>query len=720
MFDADRPIRTSDQDRLGRSVFCKYLARCMLDHQNPDSLVIGLYGGWGSGKTSIINLTLQELRFASSNMFDQEKPIILNFSPWSYSGQNELIFSFFRRLSSEMHSAEYFENAEKIIYLLELYISFFSHQFIPKAFRPKHSWLKLDKTTKDRIGWESGRDLTRVKEELNELLRAQKHKIIIFIDNIARLQDFEIDQIFQIVKSIGDFNNTVYVLSMDKEYVIKAIDKLHKDQGTEYLEKLVQLPFEIPLISKQDLEIILLDKLHKVMHIVPLDSWDKDYWADIYYSTLRYFFSSSRDITRYINTLSFSYMHVKEVVNPVDFFAITAIEVFEPNVFEGIRDNKDLFVDMAEQVVHFDAEKLSEDKSRVDEILSRANTIPREKLLQLLVRLFPHLRRIFQSSTPFYHSEALARKNRRICTYDLFEVYFRLSLSKGDISPSELHAILAMSHDEQGFELTLLRLNQDDRIPKLLDVLDGLGVNEILTKNIPNVVDALMESADLFPQDESTALSFNIPMRIHRIFHQLLRRIDSNEKRFEIFYAAIQKATKSLYIIVHELMEQGRQHNENEDTFVPIEERDFSIEQLFSLRKLAVEKIRAWADNDRLVEHPKLIPILYAWKAWGDPEECKRYVARMIETDRGIVSFLGAALKVPVKEAITKEETNPAWKKYLQNIDDFIPLNALIPHAEELFKDNYFEKLKETEQLSLLIFLDFVKPNSRKLFPKTN
>ena len=58
MFDADRPITKATQDKLGRSVFAKYLARCILDHQNPESLVIGLYGTWGTGKTSIINLTL--------------------------------------------------------------------------------------------------------------------------------------------------------------------------------------------------------------------------------------------------------------------------------------------------------------------------------------------------------------------------------------------------------------------------------------------------------------------------------------------------------------------------------------------------------------------------------------------------------------------------------------------------------------------------------------
>ena len=125
MFDADKPINSIAQDKLNRGQFAKYLARCLLDHTDPESLVVGLYGGWGVGKTSIINMMLEELKFASTNLIDNEKPIILNFSPWSYSGQHQLVYSFFRRLSSILRNEAEIENKEQIIYLLELYVSFF-------------------------------------------------------------------------------------------------------------------------------------------------------------------------------------------------------------------------------------------------------------------------------------------------------------------------------------------------------------------------------------------------------------------------------------------------------------------------------------------------------------------------------------------------------------------------------------------------------------------
>lgn len=703
MFEADRPILNSEQDRLGRTTFSKYLARSILDHNNTESLVVGLYGGWGVGKTSLINLTLEELRFAASNRLDAEKPIILNFSPWSYSGQNQLIYSFFRRLSSEIRQSAYLEKSDRIIYLLELYISFFTHKPIPKPFRLKNFWSRLFPNN-NIYGWESGHDLTLVKAELNELLRHQKHKIIVIIDNISRIEDTEIKQIFQIVKSIGDYSNTVYLLSMDKKLVTQAMDRIYGADGKELLDKIVQLPFDVPPISKQDLENILLDKLKRVIETAPMDSWDSRYWADVYYSTLRYFFENCRDITRYVNTISFGFDRLKDVVNPVDFFAITAVEVFEPKIYEGIRENRDLFTNLIDQIFPNDPEKLARDKIRCDEILDRAQCLSKNLLLQLLIFLFPRLHNLYQSTFYHYHGEAESRKNRRICTSDLFDVYFRLSMSSGHIPSPELDAILTLANSSESFDLALTRLNQDNRIDKFLGLLDGIPPEKIPVKHIPNMINALIDNADLFPEGESGLLNFNTPMRIHRILQQLLNHFDQPEQRFELFGNAINSAVKSLSIIIHELSEEH-------DNFTPL--------QLETLRKMAVEKIKFWAETDRLVYHPKLIPILHAWKTWGNENDCAHYVDKITQTDRGLLSFLIGALRIPIEHTILKLETRGEWEKYLINIEEFIPTHKIEAHAKLLFEDPYFEKLREREQLALLIFLDLINAKTIKIIPKT-
>ena len=68
---------------------------------------------------------------------------------------------------------------------------------------------------------------------------------------------------------------------------------------------------------------------------------------------------------------------------------------------------------------------------------------------------------------------------------------------------------------------------------------------------------------------------------------------------------------------------------------------------------------------------------------------------------------------------MTQYTIDPAWQNYLKDIDAFIPPHMLEAHAKLLFEDQYFEKLKESEQLALMIFLDLIKATTKKIIPKT-
>ncbi|OGT55246.1 MAG: hypothetical protein A3F43_03230 [Gammaproteobacteria bacterium RIFCSPHIGHO2_12_FULL_42_10] len=721
MFNGDRPIQNVTSDRLNRALFSKYLARSMLDHIEPDSFVVGLYGGWGVGKTSIINLILEELNVAASNMLDSEKPIVLNFSPWSYSGQNELIYSFFRRLSSALRRVEYLENADRIIYLLELYVSFFTHKPVPHILQSKHSLLDRLFFKKHEVvyGWESGRDLTLVKAELNQLLGQQKHKIIIIIDNISRLYPSEIKQIFQIVKSMGDYSNTAYLLAFDKTTVVRSINSLDGSDGEALLEKIIQLPFEIPAILAQDIENILADRLLDIIKLAPEESWRATYWADIYYSSLRYFFENCRDITRFINTLNFSYTRLRDVVNPVDFFALTAIEVFMPEIYCGIRDNKDLFTDFLDHATSFDEVKVQQDKIRCDEILARNQRISHELLLELLLRLFPRLRRIYQPEFSFYYSDASARNLRRLCNPDLFDAYFRLSIQSGQMPQSEFETILALAADANRFNQAVVRLIQDRRIAKFLDLLDGKALLHVPESQMAAIVNALLDNGDSLPERLPGPLSLELSTRVHRIIHTLLQRIKKPNDRLQLMQNAIMHATNSLYIIIQEVLAAEQEHQSEEMVFLPIEFRDFTPEQLAALKHAARQKMAVWAKDGRLAEHPKLLSILNAWCHFGETIACQQFVREMTNEDRGMVTFLRASLALPIEEAMTKYKIDPSWRKYLDEINTLISSQQLEAHAKLLFEDPYFEKLEEQEQLALMIFLDLSNVKTNKIIPKT-
>ena len=58
----------------------------------------------------------------------------------------------------------------------------------------------------------------------------------------------EIRQMFQLVKLLGDFPNTIYLLAFDREVVVESLKSVQEGVGEEYLEKIVQIPFELPAI----------------------------------------------------------------------------------------------------------------------------------------------------------------------------------------------------------------------------------------------------------------------------------------------------------------------------------------------------------------------------------------------------------------------------------------------------------------------------------------
>lgn len=67
MFKPDQPIKSYKEDILGRCPFAQSLGNAILSYKEKDSIVMGLFGAWGSGKTSIINMALEHIDLFSKN-----------------------------------------------------------------------------------------------------------------------------------------------------------------------------------------------------------------------------------------------------------------------------------------------------------------------------------------------------------------------------------------------------------------------------------------------------------------------------------------------------------------------------------------------------------------------------------------------------------------------------------------------------------------------------
>ena len=87
------------------------------------------------------------------------------------------------------------------------------------------------------------------RDKLIKVLKEISKPITVILDDIDRLSSDELQSILKLVRVTGNFPNIVYVLSFDKNRVIKTLNDNNID-GQDYLEKIIQIPFDIPQVPK--------------------------------------------------------------------------------------------------------------------------------------------------------------------------------------------------------------------------------------------------------------------------------------------------------------------------------------------------------------------------------------------------------------------------------------------------------------------------------------
>jgi predicted KAP-like P-loop ATPase len=165
---------------------------------------------------------------------------------------------------------------------------------------------------------------------------------------------------------------------------------------------------------------------------------------------------------------------------------------------------------------------------------------------------------------------------------------------------------------------------------------------------IAPIVRTLFDVGDklLISSDRSLGLlSIENDIRISRILYGLLRRLNEND-RFELLKQAISDG-RSISTIVHEVAVLGQQQGKYGST-APIAPTEVTVskEHLGELELSALQKIRDFAIQGRLLEAPNFLGPVYRWLDWGGEPEVKNWVQKVTETQEGLARYL-ARIVVP-------------------------------------------------------------------------
>jgi len=302
------------------------------------------------------------------------------------------------------------------------------------------------------------------------------------------------------------------------------------------------------------------------------------------------------------------------------------------------------------------------------------------------------------------------RREGRICSPDIFDIFFRLSVPKGEISQKEIETILSLGNNPESFVEALLKLNKDGRIIRFLERLEDYTRNDIPEEHIEPIITVLMDIGDLFPDGDSGFFIADTPMRFLSLFYQLSHRFDSHENRFNIFKRAIEKATRSLYTIVNEVSGQDRQHGKysSEESSEPEEKLTVTMEQLEKLEKLACKKIESWAEDGRLKKHRRLSYILFRWKEWGKRDKISGFVNNMIKNDDGLIDFIAGFLSKAKSQGMSDYVGKIHWRIPLGSIKEFVDLKRIEPRIRKISSSSNFTQLDDRKKLAIETLLDII------------
>ena len=183
-------------------------------------------------------------------------------------------------------------------------------------------------------------DILKQKEFVINLLEKQSNKILVIIDDIDRLSDEQIRQVFQLVTSVAKFPNTIYLLVFDKDIVVKALEKVQEGSGEDYLEKIIQMPIQIPNAQPEKIRQILLERLEVFLLEYEGIGFQKSHWQNIYESCIAQFMDSLRIVNRLCNTIQFKIASIYQEIDFADLVAISVLEIKLPEVYEWVKGNK--------------------------------------------------------------------------------------------------------------------------------------------------------------------------------------------------------------------------------------------------------------------------------------------------------------------------------------------------------------------------------------------
>ena len=295
--------KETSKDLLGFNVHASLLKSVVTNEKNLP-ITIGLYGDWGSGKSSVLEILKEQLK-------DDEETVVVYFDGWTFESFDDAKIALIQGIVDEL------EKNKKFLSKVGDGLSDLKDDFV--KLKDSINWMRLLKATAKMVvptiaAFSTGgasiiptialalkdnqKSLNNIIEEgrLEEFLKqnvvkeeeekkyaavrefrsdfekliqkSKQGKVVILIDDLDRCLPRHIIDSLEAIKLFLNVPKTAFVIAADEFIVSNAIKSEYKslidasndgdgnreDLGKSYMEKFIQLPYHLPTLSRKEVE----------------------------------------------------------------------------------------------------------------------------------------------------------------------------------------------------------------------------------------------------------------------------------------------------------------------------------------------------------------------------------------------------------------------------------------------------------------------------------
>jgi len=244
---------------------------------------IGVFGDWGAGKSTILELTKASLES------DEQEYIQVHFDAWTFQGYDDAKAALLETIASTLvkkaaddknlsaKAKEFAGRIDKIRLMgllmdggaalagiptmggIQKIMGLFSGgddgeldvDDVKGAVDGAKDVAKKNKgLIKDKTSFSPPKEIKEFRKAYSDLLKEFDKPLIVYVDNLDRCSPFNAISTLEAIRLFLFLPNTAFVIAADEDMIRLAVPEYHKGASqrhqTDYLDKLIQIPVHVP------------------------------------------------------------------------------------------------------------------------------------------------------------------------------------------------------------------------------------------------------------------------------------------------------------------------------------------------------------------------------------------------------------------------------------------------------------------------------------------